>query len=227
MKSVQIEIFNGLPKLPDMLPGRMYAMRGIRSGLMDSIQSVSRLAIGKPEEYPIDQRGNFVFVYETKKNPEIERALSGSLEDREIDMYSLMGKLPHPPSTDDSLTKYFIVIPNRSKTPELPSAHYSNEIVAITTNMLDRNPLYDIFDRSYIVGAHMAGHLLLSEFANDDGHCKRLTCCMHPHMSGLKDIDEIIEARTKEKRKGLFCRDSLKQFEEYMESLKINQTCKY
>jgi len=45
MKSLQIEVFNGLPKLQDMLPGTKYAMVGIRSGLTDSVQTVSKLAL--------------------------------------------------------------------------------------------------------------------------------------------------------------------------------------
>jgi len=124
-----------------------------------------------------------------------------------------MDELPYPPSTNDSLTKYFIVIPDRSKTP-IPSAHFSDEIVAITTDQLERNPLEAVFDRSYVTGAHMTGHLLGAE------HCEKLTCCMHPHLNGLTDIDKIIKTRTKEKRKGLFCKDTLEQFENYLESLK-------
>jgi len=226
MKTAQIEFFNGLDQLPNVPKGATYALSGIRKGVIDSIQTVSNLALGSPKNYPQDQRRGCIFFYETKKDPKIEEPLKKSLKNKKVDLSSFRTLLPFPHSTKKIIEKkYFIVIPHKNistKMP-LPSTHFENAISIITTHDLGKGyycyeeEKNEVFTRGYVMGAHMTGHLLLDKI--NDGHCEDTACCMHPHLSGLTDINKIIKARTKEKREDLFCKKSLGQFRSYLDSL--------
>ena len=227
MKSLQIEIFNGTEQASPFQEENRYAFKVIRQGVIDAVQTVSKLAVGKAEDYAASLGKDHIFLYETTKDYYIEEPIKNSLSGETLDMSLLMCKLPYPPSEKDLITKYFIVTSNEVKKQRSNHArHYGNEISIVSAYELGRDfenwkwKKDEIFNRGYVLGAHMVGHLMLSEDAKNAGHCKVSSCCMHPHMKGITDINKIIEARIKEERKGLFCRDSLKQFREYLESLK-------
>jgi len=214
---MQVEFFNGIKQISPISKGARCALTGIRSGVIDSIQTISTLALGRPEYYPENQRKGSMFFYETENDPKIEESIKTGLRGQKIDMSLFLTDLPSPPSTQKIAAKYFIVLPheNISKEISLPSAHYGNEISIITTYDLGRDYYHeekreDVFNRGYVMGAHMAGHLFIKSWS--DGHCDDVGCCMHPHLNGIKDVDEIIRTRREENRKKLFCKDTLNDF---------------
>jgi len=227
MAALQIEFFNELENASHVKPGTDYAIAAVRNGVTDSIQAVSKIYFGKFESSP-HLEGRHIFFQETGKNVEIEEALKKSIDSEIIDMTMFLGKLPHPPSGRYSSTRYFIALPYEAKKEFSNHAmHYGNEISIVSTHDLvkdfqdNESGIKRVYDRGFVLGAHMMGHLMLpnAEEDEDDGHCKEPTCCMHPHLSGVTDIDKIIEARSKKNKRKVFCKKSLEKFDIYLEML--------